>query len=174
MNILKSLTNNFYNPFFQKTVVTMGYKSTWSLKVGRKCSDFHQSDQIFSAFMLAGIETRCKIYKDKYNDDSVSRFFEWLKHNTNKKIKLLSKLVFKICLGYSVLKMGIRRCQIDYVLTGKSLISPLIYSMIHLMYRKIICYMDMDWAAMPDITNIFLIDDVPHVFREISCRLNYS
>ena len=68
------------------------------------------------------------------------------------KHKTSIKFSFQVMLlGYSVVKMGIRRCRIDYILTGKSLILPLIYSMNHPIYRKIICYMDMDWVAMPDI-----------------------
>ena len=71
------------------------------------------------------------------------------KKNVN--IKLLSDLIFKLCLGYHLLKIGIRRCRIEYVMSGKKLISPLIYWNNHPMYRKLLCYMDFDWANMPDI-----------------------
>ena len=55
-------------------------------------------------------------------------------------------IVFDYCLGYFLLKGGIRKNCIDHFLCGKQLIGHLFFSSSHPLYRKLYTYMDFDAA----------------------------
>ena len=63
---------------------------------------------------------------------------------------LYINIVYNYCIGYFLLKGGIRKSNIDYFLTGKDIVGHLFFAGNHPWYRKLYLYMDFDVSLMPE------------------------
>ena len=115
------------------------------------CSDLHQADQILAVMMETGSEILVKYYIENTSDShpTVDGCLKFLNASPKKNVILLRELVFDYCLGYFILKGGIRKCNKDYVFCGKDLIGELVFGSNHPQYRQLYLYLDFDRACMP-------------------------
>ena len=150
-NGIKSMVNMLWDVYFQGIAVRFGYSSPKAQQTAQACSDLHQADQMLAAFMESGSETLAKLYSEmvRKEEQSVDGFTQFFNDHDNPNVKLLRDAVFTYSLGYFILKGGIRKCNIDYVLSGKDIMGDIFFAMNHPLYRKLYLYMDMDRATMP-------------------------
>ena len=53
-------------------------------------------------------------------------------------------------MGYTLIKSGIRKCNINYYYAGKDLVAPLFFFSNHPLYRKLFLFNNFDVALMPE------------------------
>ena len=68
-------------------------------------------------------------------------------------------------LGCFLMKAGIRKCNFQYFMCGKDMVSPVFFAFNHPHYRKLSLYFDYDLALMPE-------EMYDHVRRTIGIRLS--
>jgi hypothetical protein len=150
-NGAKAILSLFWDSHFKHIAVRLGYTSPKALQMAKDCSDLHQTDQILAAMMETGAEVLGKYYIQHSDNTqtSTNNFLNFLNSSSNNNVILLREIVFTYCLGYFILKGGIRKCDKDYVYCGKDLIGQLVFASNHPLYRKLYAYMDFDRACMP-------------------------
>ena len=103
-----------------------------------------------AALLESRSQTLVKLYTDSVDgvETSPEACLQFLDKNENPNVQLLRETVFRYCLGYFILKSGIRKCDVHYVNSGKDLVGDIFFAMNHPLYRKIYLYMDVDRALM--------------------------
>lgn len=107
---------------------------------------FHNS----GLMLQCGSEILVKRFIDSNPKEETFEHFEsFIKTTNDKNVKLLAQVTFEHCLGYFVLKAGIRQCNFTYFWVGKSMLKNLFFAKQHPIYRKLNLYLDFDLAQMP-------------------------
>lgn len=151
LNVVKSIVHCFWEPYFKDIFRIMGFESLCALNTAFGCSDIHKAEQVLAVLLEAGSQTLVKLFLDSCDGtvENPDDFWKFMESSENGNVKLLYKVVFYYITGYFMIKAGVRKCRWDYFLAGKSLVTPLIFSQNHPMYRKLFLYWDFDLAQMP-------------------------
>jgi hypothetical protein len=100
----------------------LGYTSPKALQIAKDATDLHQADELIAAMLETGSEVLAKHYVDTCGGfGSCQGFVEFLSSSCKPNICLLRDIVYEYCLGYMILKGGIRQNDKNYVYCGKDL-----------------------------------------------------
>ena len=139
-------------PYFKNIFIQLGFESPAAQNVAFSCADLHKADQVLGFMLESGMQVLVQLYLNSLSNgetESAESFFAYVENTENVNIKLLRDVVLRYCLGYFMLKTGIRKNYFAYFSTGKDLVAPLFFGMNHPQYRKIYLYWDFDVTMMP-------------------------